>query len=394
MKHFILTHSWFVYEYILKYLGVYPLQRIGDHGLKATKSCQFWLRYWIFWLVTDLLNFGTNFYFQFVVSDPYQVQDAMGKIMLTSVTNTIASVGAIILNAFLHLTTIISVKQMGSDLVDVQEFCNEYMEFDQESLKRYMKKNKILLGLYMLAFLFTMFAGCGIWYQVLSLIDDLEMKSFWVVILTLTQVIFQTFLMAPLFFIIFAYGEVTSLMIAWCDQIVKLDNISYIAEQSYHLAKGLLLTEKAFSRSLFWITSIMLTSLIAWVFSTINFLKSIQFSTASWDHLLFTFGALVGCLCTAFILFYLCRTSEFLHCKVQEVNAKVTEFNIVNSEVQLVSRCLENFQGFNADGYFTVNNSLITGMVANFVTYSVILIQFGQSESSTLECECNSTTIV
>ena len=90
MKQFILTHSWFVYEYILKYLGVYPLQRIGNHGLQATKSCQFWLRYWIVWLVADLLNFGTNLYFQFVVSDPDQVQDAMGKIMLTSVTNTIA----------------------------------------------------------------------------------------------------------------------------------------------------------------------------------------------------------------------------------------------------------------------------------------------------------------
>ena len=41
---------------------------------------------------------------------------------------------------------------------------------------------------------------------------------------------------------------------------------------------------------------------------------------------------------------------------------------------------LDGFKGFNGENYFTVNNSLITGMVANFMTYLIILIQFKITE--------------
>ena len=43
---------------------------------------------------------------------------------------------------------------------------------------------------------------------------------------------------------------------------------------------------------------------------------------------------------------------------------------------------LDGFKGFNAKNYFTVNNSLITGMIANFVTYLIVLIQFKITETS------------
>ena len=41
---------------------------------------------------------------------------------------------------------------------------------------------------------------------------------------------------------------------------------------------------------------------------------------------------------------------------------------------------LDGFKGFNGENYFIVNNSMITGMIANFVTYLIVLIQFKQSE--------------
>ena len=43
---------------------------------------------------------------------------------------------------------------------------------------------------------------------------------------------------------------------------------------------------------------------------------------------------------------------------------------------------LDAFKGFNAKNYFIVNNSLITGMIANFVTYVIILVQFKITEIS------------
>ena len=63
-------------------------------------------------------------------------------------------------------------------------------------------------------------------------------------------------------------------------------------------------------------------------------------------------------------------------------------------QAEAVVTLLDEFRGFDAKGYFTLNHSLLTGMTASFVTYMVILVQFKQSESSTnYECRPNSTCI-
>ena len=53
-----------------------------------------------------------------------------------------------------------------------------------------------------------------------------------------------------------------------------------------------------------------------------------------------------------------------------------------SDETEMVCTLLARFQGFDANGFFNVNHSLLTAMAANFVTYLVILIQFDQSEPS------------
>ena len=42
---------------------------------------------------------------------------------------------------------------------------------------------------------------------------------------------------------------------------------------------------------------------------------------------------------------------------------------------------LEGFKGFNGENYFSVNNSMVTGMIT-FVTYLIVLIQFKITETS------------
>ena len=41
---------------------------------------------------------------------------------------------------------------------------------------------------------------------------------------------------------------------------------------------------------------------------------------------------------------------------------------------------LDDFKGFDGNGFFILDHSLLTGMTGNFVTLMVILIQFKQSE--------------
>ena len=42
---------------------------------------------------------------------------------------------------------------------------------------------------------------------------------------------------------------------------------------------------------------------------------------------------------------------------------------------------LEKFAGFTALNYFNVNKSLLTSIIANFLTYFIVLLQFGMSPS-------------
>ena len=90
------------------------------------------------------------------------------------------------------------------------------------------------------------------------------------------------------------------------------------------------------------------------------------------------------------IVWYLCSFSQCLLSKIAELkiafsnikfckNMNETEFIDEKNSLYLQ---LDGFEGFNAENYFTVNNSLITGMIANFVTYVIILVQFKITEIS------------
>ncbi len=61
----------------------------------------------------------------------------------------------------------------------------------------------------------------------------------------------------------------------------------------------------------------------------------------------------------------------------------ILDIQFQTGQAEAVITLLDEFKGFDAKGYFTLNHSLLTGMTANFVTYLVILVQFKQSESST-----------
>jgi len=62
------------------------------------------------------------------------------------------------------------------------------------------------------------------------------------------------------------------------------------------------------------------------------------------------------------------------------IDGKVT--NIEHAKNRIISG-LDAFQGFHGDGYFILGKELLTSIVANFVTYLIILVQFKVSEMST-----------
>ena len=77
-----------------------------------------------------------------------------------------------------------------------------------------------------------------------------------------------------------------------------------------------------------------------------------------------------------------CHASEVLAVAVGELEEYITD-NVadIGQSQQLNTVCsrLLKFKRFDANGYFALNHSMLTGMIANMVTYLVILVQFRQS---------------
>ena len=67
--------------------------------------------------------------------------------------------------------------------------------------------------------------------------------------------------------------------------------------------------------------------------------------------------------------------------EVQELKKiRILDIGWKNGSDNSIMRQLDEFKGFSAYGYFTLNQSLLTGMTTNFATFLVILIQFKQAE--------------
>ena len=55
--------------------------------------------------------------------------------------------------------------------------------------------------------------------------------------------------------------------------------------------------------------------------------------------------------------------------------------NSLQYDSNYICTLLDEFKGFDCNGFFTLNHSMLTAMTASFFTFMVILIQFKQSEN-------------
>ena len=94
------------------------------------------------------------------------------------------------------------------------------------------------------------------------------------------------------------------------------------------------------------------------------------------------------CICNALLassslegIINLCRLSEKMVRAVGELEKFIIDDLLKNGQSQqnYVCNLLAKFKGFNVNGCFTLNHSMLTKMLAIFVTYLVILVKFRQS---------------
>ena len=83
-----------------------------------------------------------------------------------------------------------------------------------------------------------------------------------------------------------------------------------------------------------------------------------------------------------YLIFALCTMSELVVVSVRELEDFITNIHLNTNPAQqqiMICNSLSKFRGFDANGYFTLNHSMLTGMIASIVTYLVVLVQFRQS---------------
>ena len=235
-------------------------------------------------------------------------------------------------------------------------------------------------------------------------LSNYEYPLAWRIFITIAGTMFNMILINPIFYFSIIYGELCIVLVSWGKSIEELVSIEDTIGASKNFVKLLGKVSTTISSALFWQIANLQVGLILWVFVSLIFIifhnpgKIISFhlynSINSYGEILGTnqittneiilcCGNLIGCFTIALQLLYLCTFGEQVARIVQDINTKILESQTSNEIGLGVSVQLQNFHGFSANGFFTVNHSLLTGMTANFLTYMVILIQFQQSSSST-----------
>ena len=164
-------------------------------------------------------------------------------------------------------------------------------------------------------------------------------------------------------------------------KLAKETNQNFIMDECNELMSGLHLLTDAISSIIFWlITSILLLSIVEAYIMIVYILSPTEFNQAT-IFLMVGYG-FFGIFFLYFLYSY-CTFSQFIKDSSDQIklillnNPEKDENKIQKTQALLK---FETWNGFHGNGYFTLGKSLLTAVVANFITYLIILIQFKVSE--------------
>ena len=168
----------------------------------------------------------------------------------------------------------------------------------------------------------------------------------------------------------------------WCNCLKKIESITILLHETKLFIDGLNHVVKHFSSILFWITSAVMVNIILLSFLSISQLIDAD-GSMEWQRLGFFLSCAIVAPGFLYFIFQLCHLSELLAVNVGELEDLLIDYHFKNNrespQKNEVCNLLSKFKGFEANGYFTLNHSMLTGMIGNIVTYLVILVQFRQS---------------
>jgi hypothetical protein len=210
-------------------------------------------------------------------------------------------------------------------------------------------------------------------------------------LVVMVNVCMSVFAIAPLYLFVIIYGSFCETLQAWGKHLTlnrKAHASHDFLQDCRSYITGINMANDTFEKQLFIICSSVSIALIITVFRTLSFFFGGYEATLV--HIIS--GVSYSCygMIFAYILYYLIVMSHHILVLTEELEDVVSNMGLNGTgpmvfdenQQEYVIRKLMNFKGFSALDYFYLDKSLLTSIVANFVTYLIVLIQFRASETT------------
>ena len=208
---------------------------------------------------------------------------------------------------------------------------------------------------------------------------------------------------APLMALHIYFLEIHWKLQSWMNSLKKgLENNESFGihlDQCNHLAKVLNMITDTLSEIVFWLFAFFLLLSVIECYTMINFILTHSDLTVATMFLMIGFGFYgIYFLYFAFSYCILSQTikdsADDIKVILKKTGINKDDFYILQGQIlkamksrqQILKKQIEmefkKFQGFHGNGYFVLGKPLLTSVVANIITYLIILIQFKVSELS------------
>ena len=167
-----------------------------------------------------------------------------------------------------------------------------------------------------------------------------------------------------------------------------------ILQECKKLQQGLEMFTDTISPSIFWLFMLNLIVAIVESYLIVAFFIAQDEFTLPIILIIFGYCSFLGI--SIFLSYNYCTFSQIIKDAINGIKKDILDLDInedqsciIDGKVLTLKQAkkrtvyeLDQFQGFHGNGYFTLGKELLTSIVANFVTYLIILVQFKVSEIS------------
>ena len=410
-SHFIFSNVWCICV-VSKFLGFYPLKRIGHSELIPTSKWQFILTYILSCTVVFAMSVTTALLYFTEISSECWIKSIIASYSQAEVSQGIFFSVEIIIRIILipyHFWYWSSLRKGFSTLQD--NFNGIELVYPDHSIKLSIIafdkvptfsqfRSKIMIRLMCIIPGILILIGVGIQSIGINtahfnLLSDTtcslaasDIKPYFIPINVCFEIVRRMYFAIHWYYIYVIYVDISHLFLAWSDSILN---------EKYLLRSAFLLHSETFIKMLTNFNKIIspfnfmtvFSSLFICIFDGFDFIYiSIQFfknDEISTEFLVLILGEVVDLIGWIVLLAIICNLSEGVAKQAKSIRNKIIDrpseltYTTGQDNSNYICTLLDEFKGFNANGFFTLNHSLLCGMFVNFLTFLVIVVDIALS---------------